>query len=375
MLIYLYGLLAALFSCHAFLCWRQITYIGPSNNASPRTYAKARTYLTFLAYSLDILWCGLLFFSPLLTGALAITSLIVMRLLVRRLILGGGQFYLEKHFGFGHTRGKFFFLHTVKSLCLQILLISPIVAITFRVLPVSVSPLHFVGIWLIWFCLDTALVTLRPWIQSSLFDHLHKAKQLPIGQHLEHICHRIACPPIRLYIQDTSSCTSRANARMEGVGPFKRIVVQDTLLNQLEEDETLAVIAHELGHHTHHHILKYQSLKGGLALLSIWVFSHFSTSLAALVISAPALSALALPILNAYIRRCEFQADRFAATHGGGASLFLQALDKIHRHNATLPDGDPLYSAIYSGHPTPQARTQNLQESDNGSSKVHLARS
>jgi len=151
-----------------------------------------------------------------------------------------------------------------------------------------------------------------------------------------------------------------ANARMEGIGPFKRILLMDGLLKKLNEAETLSVIAHEVGHDHHHHILKYQLLRGGLSLSAVLTFMQISQDVTTLIILAPAIGALALPILNGFKRACEYQADAYVAQKND-AVTFSQALDKLHQHNKTSERNDALYSLIYNGHPDPVLRKEKLK--------------
>ncbi len=137
------------------------------------------------------------------------------------------------------------------------------------------------------------------------------------------------------------------------------------LLDILSPYEVETVIAHELGHLRELHIPKYQILRGLLGLAGILVFVQFSDSLSVLVICTPALSALALPVLNAFIRNCEFEADSFVPLYSDG-KVFIQALDKLHQQNSSLEATDKLYGDIYQGHPMTAIRKQKLQEVING---------
>ncbi|GGF68968.1 peptidase M48 [Terasakiella brassicae] len=366
-------ILTLLLSAHAWLCARQVSYIGSRHNDDIGRYAKAKAYVALLSYMLDILWCALLLVSDAFTTILDLTGLIITHWLLRCLVLGSVQMQVERHFGFGRMTWQIFGKVILKALCLRLVLTFGAVNLVFYYMPMTSHMAVFLWVWLVWFCLDSAVITIRPWTQSRLDCALKPLEDADLLNRVTHMCLYAGYEPVDVYVQDGSQRTSHANARFEGIGPFKRIVLNDSLLDHLNEDEILSVIAHELGHHAHRHIFKFQLLKGGLTLLGILIFTQFSTSLSHLVISAPAISAVALPILNAYIRSCEYQADRFASFYGGGAETFLRALDKIHVQNAVIQAGDRVYDAVYFGHPRPQARAQYLRKINNGATKIHVA--
>lgn len=366
-------ILTLLLSAHALLCARQVSYIGSRHKDDIGRYAKAKAYVALLSYMLDILWCALLLVSDAFTTVFDLTGLIITHWLLRRLVLGSVQMQVERYFGFGRMTWQILGKVMLKALCLRLVLTFGAVNLVFYYMPMTSHMAVFLLVWLVWFCLDSAVIMLRPWVQSRLDCLLKPLDDTDLLNRVTHMCLYAGFEPVDVYVQDGSQRTSHANARFEGIGPFKRIVLNDSLLNRLNKDEILSVIAHELGHHAHRHIFKYQLLKGGLALLGVLIFGQFSTSVGSLVISAPALAAVALPVLNAYIRSCEYQADRFASFYGGRAEIFLRALDKIHVQNAMMQQGDQFYDAVYFGHPTPQDRAQYLRKISNGATKIHVA--
>jgi Zn-dependent protease with chaperone function len=347
--------LSILFVSHIILYVRQIGYIGATGKNKSRRHAQFRACMMFSSYSLDILWCTLAFFSDQISNVFDFTCVIVLRWLVRRLILGMAQWFMGKP-------DRHLIQKTLKEFFLYTVTVFVAVNVAFVFLPASGTISVFIWVWLVWAVFDTVGVIAASTVRSFFSGQLRYVQGDGLCKKLTRLCHHIGCPPISLYIQDTPQSTDPANARLEGMGPFKRIIVNSSLLNCLEKDEVMSVIAHELGHQIHHHVLKYQILKTGLALCGVLLFAQFSTSLAVLVICAPALSTVALVFLNAYIRFCEYQADNFAAVYGGDGLVFLQALNKIHAQNATMQGADPVYNAIYSGHPTPKARVANLRK-------------
>jgi STE24 endopeptidase len=156
------------------------------------------------------------------------------------------------------------------------------------------------------------------------------------------------------------------------MGKSKRIVFFDTLLKNLTIDEAEAVLAHELGHFHHGHVkqriisMTLFSLVG-FALLG-WVagqswfyhglgISHASNYMALLLfmLVLPLFSSWLSPLMNAFSRKHEFQADAYAVAHSSGEAL-VEALTKLYRDNAATLTTDPWYSAWHDSHPPASVR-------------------
>ena len=170
---------------------------------------------------------------------------------------------------------------------------------------------------------------------------------------------------------DGSKRSAHSNAYFTGLGAAKRVVFFDTLLQRLSVPEVEAVLAHELGHFKHKHVLKrivgiFALSLVGLALLG-WLAgqSGFYTGLGV----APSLTApndalalilftLALPPFTFFLgpvmahlsRRDEFQADAYACAQADGSAL-ASALLKLHEDNAATLTPDPVYVRFYYSHP------------------------
>ena len=175
---------------------------------------------------------------------------------------------------------------------------------------------------------------------------------------------------------DGSARSSHGNAYFTGFGASKRVVFFDTLLERLNADEIEAVLAHELGHFKHHHVIKRIALMFfvsfvGLALLG-WLINQpwFYTGLGvtqasnymALILFlmvSPVFLFLLRPIMASYSRKNEFEADDYAAKHAD-AKYLIQSLVKLYRDNASTLTPDPLHSAFYDSHPPASIRISKL---------------
>ena len=191
-----------------------------------------------------------------------------------------------------------------------------------------------------------------------------------------------------LFVMDGSRRSAHANAYFTGFGAAKRVVFYDTLLRQLSPGEVEAVLAHELGHFKHRHIVRRMvllfalSLAGfallGWLMLQPWFYSGLGVrpSLSLLVSYMPdtpndalalILFLLVVPVFTVFLgplfaglsRRDEFQADAYAAAQADGADL-ASALLKLYQDNAATLTPDPLYVRFYYSHPPANERLARL---------------
>ena len=179
-----------------------------------------------------------------------------------------------------------------------------------------------------------------------------------------------------LFVMDGSKRSAHANAYFTGFGAAKRVVFFDTLLARLSGDELEAVLAHELGHFAHRHIVKRVALMlafslAGFALLgwlaAQWSFylglgvtpntlvSNNALALLLFMMGLPPFMFFVSPIFASLSRRDEFQADAYARENADATDL-VRALLKLYEDNASTLTPDPLYVAFYYSHPPASAR-------------------
>jgi STE24 endopeptidase len=170
-----------------------------------------------------------------------------------------------------------------------------------------------------------------------------------------------------LYVLDGSKRSSKANAYFSGFGKKKRIVLYDTLIKDLEEEEILAVLAHEIGHYKKKHVLYNMILTIGLTGLMLYLLSYALNSpllSGALGIEEPSFhiglivfSLLYQPIseftgvgINYLSRKFEYQADHYAKTYVDGNHL-INALKKLSRKSLSNLNPDNWYEFVHYSHP------------------------
>jgi STE24 endopeptidase len=183
-----------------------------------------------------------------------------------------------------------------------------------------------------------------------------------------------------LSVMDGSKRSAHANAYFTGFGASKRVVFYDTLLRQLEPGEVEAVLAHELGHFRHRHVLKRMASLFALSLVGFallgwlsgqsWFYAGLGVTpnlgnklgapndalaLLLFVLAVPVFSFFVAPVLAQFSRKHEFEADAYAIAQTSGHSL-AQALLKLYKDNASTLTPDPLYVKFYYSHPPASER-------------------
>ncbi len=177
--------------------------------------------------------------------------------------------------------------------------------------------------------------------------------------------------PVPVWISDEGRRTGQLNARAEGIGPRRRIILNDTLIEALPADEVAAVLAHEAGHLTHRHREWFLVWRLGLAALLLALArgmgEDVTTTLTLLALAFPVLALPVRPLEARLIRRWEEQADAHAAAQAG-AEPFARALERLYGANAQAPAPEPLWVAFHHPHPPPRRRLERLRNTPCASS-------
>jgi STE24 endopeptidase len=218
------------------------------------------------------------------------------------------------------------------------------------------------------------------WI-FPLFNKFTPLEDGAVKARIEALLARCGFQSRGLYVMDGSKRSSHGNAYFTGFGAAKRIVFFDTLLKSLEPAEVEAVLAHELGHFKRRHIVKRIAWIFFASLVFLWILSvlmrqpwfyaglgvplpagEISNGLALLLFSlfVPLVTFPLSPLLSAYSRKHEFEADRYAAEQASAGDL-AHSLVKMYEDNAATLTPDPLHSAFYDSHPPAAVRIARLQ--------------
>lgn len=284
-------------------------------------------------------------------------------------------FVIEERFGFNKTTRKTFLLDKLKGYLLTIiiggLLLTAIIYIY------QFTPEYF---WLIAWSLVTVFSLFMGMFYSELIVPLfNKQTPLPEGElrsEIENFAQKSGFKLKNIYQIDGSKRSTKANAYFTGLGPKKRIVLYDTLMDKLSTQEIVAVLAHEVGHYKHKHTLKSMLVSLPATLLMFYLLGLFldSDSLAQSLGGQTAnfhLNIIVFGILyspvsliidlggNILSRKFEYQADNFANKYGFGNEL-ISGLKKLSATSLSNLMPHPLNVFLHYSHPTLYQRIKNI---------------
>mgnify|MGYP002629552389 CR=1 FL=1 len=315
---------------------------------------------------LDQLWLSVEF-SDHGTDIAMVISVVTIQATLHRLLAAYRQFVVERRFGFGRMSVGLF----LRDTCLQglmTLLAAGVLVSACAVLLAEFGALRWVAVWAVWVVFSWAASWLYPVIVAPLFNRFSRLDDEELTGRIDALLIRAGCGPAKIQVMDGSRRTSHGNAHVVGIGGARRVVLLDTLLETLDKDEIVAVLAHEMGHIKHAHITKHQVFQAVSAFLWIVGVGQFLTSttilgdgaaLTTVWLAAPVFAILGRPLASYLIRTFEYQADAFVTEHDNPEAL-KTALLKLYARNASVEDSDPLFGFVYLSHPTLPQRLAGL---------------
>ena len=290
-------------------------------------------------------------------------------------------FGVEQRFGFNRSTPALWLADMAKGLVLGLALGVPILWVVLALMAAGGS-LWWLWAWAALVVYQLFVMWIAPNVIMPLFNKFTPLEDEALKARVQALMARSGFTAQGFFVMDGSRRSAHSNAFFTGFGANKRVVFFDTLLQQLNAGEMEAVLAHELGHFKHRHVIKMMGRSfaftlAGLALLG-WLMGQawFFTGLGVTPVlgEASANNALALllfmlvlplplffvsPLGSALSRRQEFEADAYAAQHAQSADL-RSALLKLYRDNASTLTPDPWYVSFYYSHPPAGQRLARL---------------
>ena len=288
-------------------------------------------------------------------------------------------FSIEERFGFNRSTKQLFFTDLVKSVLVTIAFMIPLVlAVDYAARQLGEA--WWIAVWGILVAFNVLALLIVPSFVMPLFNKFEPLADESLKARIETLARRCGFRAKGVFKMDGSKRSGHGNAFFTGIGPAKRIVLFDTLLEKLAPGEIEAVLAHEIGHFRLRHILKRMlaSLVVSLALLAIlgwlsrqsWFYEGFGLDPAVardMPLAGLLLFVLLLPLATKWFRMIpsyfsrvhEFEADAYAARHSDANDL-ASALVKLQRDNAATLTPDPIYSTVNHSHPTVAQRIARL---------------
>ena len=278
------------------------------------------------------------------------------------------QFRLEERFGFNTTTQKLWWMDRLKGLLLGIVLGYPLLVLVLKLVE-WMGPWWWLWAWGALLGFQLLTMVLAPVLILPLFNKFTPLPEGSLRERLLRLAERTRFRARSIQVMDGSKRSRHSNAFFTGFGGFRKIVLFDTLIQQLAELELEAVLAHEIGHFKKKHIPKTLlvsalSSLAGFWLISVlaqqgWFYRSFGFAPGSIV---PALLLFGLlsgvvtfwfsPVTHWWSRRYEYQADAFASEVMNEPRSLIGALRKLNEKNLSNLTPHPLYSGFYYSHPT-----------------------
>ena len=285
-------------------------------------------------------------------------------------------FVIEEKFGFNKTTRTTFFLDKLKGWGMMILLGGGILALIIWFYQLTGKDFW----WYAWILVSIFSIFLNMFYARLIVPLFNKQTPLPEGplrDKIETYARKEGFKLEKIFVIDGSKRSTKANAYFSGFGNEKRVTLYDTLINDLEEEEIVAVLAHEVGHYKKNHIiinLIFSILTTGLTLwlLSLFVGNpllsqalgveepSFHIGLVAFGILYSPISELTGLIMNYLSRIFEYPAVNFARRTYKGEPL-VTGLKKLSKNSLSNLTPHPAYVFVHYSHPPLSKRLGNLQ--------------
>jgi STE24 endopeptidase len=221
--------------------------------------------------------------------------------------------------------------------------------------------------WVVFLGLFVLLAQLAPVVLFPIFYKFEPLENEELRKRLVVLSERAGTRVKGVYKWHLSEKSKKANAALTGLGATRRIILADTLLDHYSDDEIEAVLAHELGHHVHRHILKSILVQAGITLAGFYLANEvlryavergnmFETmsdfaNLPLLILVATLLSFLLMPALNAYSRFNERQADRYCFQSVASVEPFISSMNKLAEQNLAEKTPSRWVEWLFHSHP------------------------
>lgn len=403
-------LLLAGFGVRQWLGSRQIRHVARHRSAVPLAFAEqidlhahqkaadytiVKTRLGLLSATLGAMvllgWTllgGLNLLNQALLSAMGPGLWQQMALVVAFSLIGGliglplswwSTFRVEASFGFNRSSLGLWVTDGIKSAVVGALIGLPLLAAVLWLMGAAGNT-WWLWAWGLWIGFNLLMLVLYPTVIAPLFNEFKPLDDPELQGRVQSLMQRCGFTAKGLFVMDGSKRSAHANAYFTGFGAAKRVVFYDTLLAQLSPGEIDAVLAHELGHFKHRHILKRIGVLfavSGVALAALgflanqpWFYAGLGVmpslnapndalALILFMLFVPLVSFFVSPLVSQGSRNDEFQADAYASEHAQASDL-ASALLKLYKDNASTLTPDPLYVRFYHSHPPASERLGRL---------------
>ncbi|MBV9480264.1 MAG: M48 family metallopeptidase [Acidobacteria bacterium] len=354
----------------------------PPDTPEARRYNRIRRCLTLADFALGVImlvvllvtgWTGTLrdlaYRAAGQSYSLAVFLYVGMLLLLSKLLGAGLDYYgfrLEHRYDLSNQRLGSWLWDELKGWLLGLVLATILVEVLY--FTIRQRPQHWwLIVWAIFMTLFIFFAQLAPIVFLPLFYKFEPLEREELKDRLVRLSERAGTRVRGVYEWKLSEKSKKANAALTGLGATRRIILADTLLNNYSDDEIEAVLAHELGHHVHKHIPKSIAVQMAITFVGFWaanlvlryaveqrhMFETLSdfANLPLLVLVSTLLSFILMPVLNAYSRFNERQADRYCFRSISSVAPFISSMNKLADQNLAERAPSRWVEWIFHSHP------------------------
>jgi STE24 endopeptidase len=283
--------------------------------------------------------------------AFAVFLYVLMLMLISQLLGAPLEYYgfrLEHHYNLSNQRLRSWLWDQLKSFVIGLIMATIVVELVYMLMRQNPQYWWLIA-WAVFLGLVVLLAQLAPVVLFPIFYKFEPLENEELKRRLIVLSERAGTRVRGVYKWHLSEKSKKANAALTGLGATRRIILADTLLDNYSDDEIEAVLAHELGHHVHRHILKSVFVQAGITLFGFLLANEVLTyavyrrhmfagvsdfaDLPLLILVSTVLSFLLMPALNAYSRFNERQADRYCFQSVASVEPFISSMNKLAEQN------------------------------------------
>jgi len=294
------------------------------------------------------------------------------------------HFTIENRYGFNTMTFRLWITDLLKSFAISLILGSIVILAALSI--VQASPeLWWLWVWVFLLCFGFFMMFISPYVIEPLFFKVEPVRAEGLEEKIRQLMEKAGLKVSRVFQMDASRRSRHSNAYFTGIGKVKRIVLFDTLIEQMTHEEILAVLAHEVGHWKKRHVLKRLVLSEVMAFCGLYLayfllqredlpalLGYSGLSFYARFMIVGFLGSLLMfpltPLFSALSRKDEREADDFAAELTGHPENMASALVKLSRENLSNLHPHPWYAAFYYSHPPMVERIKMLRSWESGKS-------
>jgi len=358
------------------------TWAAPNDTPEARRYNRLRRWLSVSDFVLGLImlivllatgWSGslrdLAYRAADPSYALAVFFYVTMLLILSKLLGSGLDYYsfrLEHRYHLSNQKLGSWLWDELKGWLVGLVLATILVEVLYFTL--RQWPQHWWLIaWAIFMGLFVFFAQIAPVVLLPLFYKFEPLEREELKERLVRLSERAGTRVRGVYEWKLSEKSKKANAALTGLGATRRIILADTLLNNYSDDEIEAVLAHELGHHVHKHIPKSILVQMGITFVGFWAANlvlHYAVeqrhmfetlsdfaNLPLLVLVSTVLSFMLMPVLNAYSRFNERQADRYCFQSISSVAPFISSMNKLAEQNLAERTPSKWVEWFFHSHP------------------------